>query len=146
MKSENKLNRVTKSGWMDRMKLAFVIAAIYIIFNIIGIGCPIKFITGISCPGCGMTRAVLATLRLQFHKAFYFHPLFFLVPFIFALYLFQDYLKPTLVKYIWAIIIIVFLVVYILRLLIIENDIVIIDIYSSSVLKFIQILFLGGER
>ena len=38
-------------------------------------GCPIRHITGIPCPGCGMTRACLAALRLDFGEAFRMHPL-----------------------------------------------------------------------
>lgn len=45
-----------------------------------GIGCPIKFISGICCPGCGMTRAVISALKLDFKEAFYYHPLWCLVP------------------------------------------------------------------
>ena len=44
-------------------------------------GCPFRFFFGISCPGCGMTRALLAALRLDFAAAFSYHPLFFLLPF-----------------------------------------------------------------
>lgn len=147
MNSENKVVKETKSGWKVRMRLAIIIVAIYIIFNIFGAGCPIKFLTGISCPGCGMTRAILAAIRLQFNEAFYFHPLFGLVPFMFALYLFEDYLKPIHVKYIWIVILVLFLVVYFLRLFIFKNDIVSIDIYNSSVIRFIQTInILGGER
>ena len=43
--------------------------------------CPFRFFFGISCPGCGMTRALLAALRLDFAAAFSYHPLFFLLPF-----------------------------------------------------------------
>lgn len=108
-------NCVTKETWsvlVGRIKLAFMIAVIYIVFNIIGIGCPIKFFTGISCPGCGMTKAVLAAIRLNFHEAFYYHPLFFLTPLIMVLYFFEDYLKPLYVKYLWGVISIAFLTVY----------------------------------
>lgn len=38
--------------------------------------CPFKFIFGISCPGCGMTRAFLALITLNLKDAFYYHPLF----------------------------------------------------------------------
>ena len=37
-------------------------------------GCPFRFFFGISCPGCGMTRALLAALRLDFAAAFSYHP------------------------------------------------------------------------
>ena len=39
-----------------------------------GIHCPIKYLLGISCPGCGMTRALLAALRLDFSAAFGYNP------------------------------------------------------------------------
>ena len=37
--------------------------------------CPFKFITGIPCPGCGMTRACLAVAKGDFPASFYYHPL-----------------------------------------------------------------------
>ena len=46
----------------------------------LGITCPIKWVTGVSCPGCGMTRAVVSLLRLDVAAAFYYHPLVFLLP------------------------------------------------------------------
>ena len=32
--------------------------------------CPLKLITGLDCPACGITRAALAVLRLDFQAAF----------------------------------------------------------------------------
>lgn len=50
---------------------------------LLDVGCVFRRITGIPCPGCGMTRAHLAALRLDFRGAFYYHPLWFLpVPLI----------------------------------------------------------------
>lgn len=134
----NHVTNKTWSGLVGRIKLAFMISVIYIIFNIIGIGCPIKFLTGISCPGCGMTRAVLAAIQLKFHEAFYYHPLFFLVPLIMVLYLFEDYLKPLYVKYLWGVISIAFLTVYFLRLFIFKSDIVSFDIPIHPMLKLVR--------
>lgn len=37
--------------------------------------CPIKIITGIPCPGCGMTRACIMAFY-DIKSAFYMHPLF----------------------------------------------------------------------
>lgn len=42
--------------------------------------CPIRQSIGLPCPSCGMTRAWLAFVRGDFGDAFYFHPLFLLVP------------------------------------------------------------------
>ena len=46
--------------------------ALYALF----FGCPFYRLTGIPCPGCGMTRAFLAAARLDFGAAFAYHPLF----------------------------------------------------------------------
>ena len=43
---------------------------------LLDIGCVFRLMTGIPCPGCGMTRAWLAALRLDFAAAFAYHPLF----------------------------------------------------------------------
>lgn len=37
---------------------------------------------GIPCFTCGMTRSFFSLLNLDFKKAFFYHPLFFLVPII----------------------------------------------------------------
>lgn len=45
-----------------------------------GRGCLFRNLTGIPCPGCGMTRAWLSALRLDILAAFQHHPLFWSVP------------------------------------------------------------------
>jgi len=42
------------------------------------IGCPIYRIFGVSCPGCGMSRAIFSMLKLDFVSAYRYHPLFLL--------------------------------------------------------------------
>ncbi|RIX51456.1 DUF2752 domain-containing protein [Paenibacillus nanensis] len=52
----------------------------------IGIPCVFHEVTGLYCPGCGMTRAALALLELDFGQAFRYNLLiFFLVP-LYAVY------------------------------------------------------------
>ena len=58
---------------------AIAIAIAYGGMFALGITCPIRFLTGISCPGCGMTRALLSALRMDFQAAFYYHPLWVLL-------------------------------------------------------------------
>lgn len=50
--------------------------------------CPLRAGFGIPCPGCGMARAWLAALRLDFAQAFRLHPMFWSVPVVavFVLY------------------------------------------------------------
>ena len=52
---------------------------------LLDIGCIFRLMTGIPCPGCGMTRAWLAALRLDYAAAFAYHPLFWVVPIAFVL-------------------------------------------------------------
>lgn len=51
------------------------VALVYIALEAVGVTCPIKFLTGISCAGCGMSRAWLALLRGDWAEALAFHPL-----------------------------------------------------------------------
>lgn len=43
-------------------------------------GCPIRNATGIPCPGCGMSRAWMAALRLDLAGAMEYHPMFWSIP------------------------------------------------------------------
>lgn len=54
--------------------------AMLVLLHVSGIGCPIRFATGVSCPGCGMTRAWLSVLALRLDLALAYHPLFWMVP------------------------------------------------------------------
>jgi len=47
-------------------------------------GCPIRALLGVPCPTCGMSRAALALLRLDFAASLRYHPL--LVPFSLSLW------------------------------------------------------------
>lgn len=53
-------------------------AMVYLLLGRLGVGIPCLFrrITGIQCPGCGNTRAVIALCRLDFAKAFASNPMF----------------------------------------------------------------------
>ncbi len=59
--------------------LAFLAVLLaYVLMQLVGITCPIKFVTGISCAGCGITRAWLSLLRGDLAAAMQYHPLFWL--------------------------------------------------------------------
>lgn len=54
------------------------IALFYLFLEALGVTCPIRFLTGISCAGCGMSRAWWALLHLDLSTALLMHPLFWL--------------------------------------------------------------------
>ena len=56
------------------------IAILVVVLQLLGVTCIIKHLTGISCPGCGMTRACMSALRLDFSAAFAYHPLWIALP------------------------------------------------------------------
>jgi hypothetical protein len=128
----------------EKLSVIFLIFIIYLFLNIIHIGCPIKYLSGISCPGCGMTRSVIAVLQLNFQHAFHYHPLFVLTPVMLLLFLFENYINPKLNKILWGSIITLFLITYIFRMVFGPRDVVQVDISSSKMLQFIYNI-LGGN-
>lgn len=65
---------------LDRKKIMSLLGVLGLCIGTIAlIGCPIKYVTGISCPSCGMTRAWYSVFQGDMQKAVYFHPLFFWV-------------------------------------------------------------------
>lgn len=66
--------KLAKTTW-EKATVVAVVAVFYITLEALGVTCPVKFLTGVSCAGCGMSRAWLALLRLDFAAAFHYHPL-----------------------------------------------------------------------
>lgn len=121
--------------------LLWAIAAVllvYGIFTVLGIGCPIKFITGISCMGCGMTRAWLSVLRLDFKSAFYYHPGFFLPPLVIIILYLKNKKIIKNYKFFMFTVIAIFVIIYFVRLIWSDNDIVVFQPENSLVSKIIQ--------
>ena len=87
--------------------------------KITGSICLIRGLTGIPCPSCGMSRAIIAVINGDIINAFKFHPLFWL-PFVLLLFLIfkRKYFKFTL-----FISIILLLTVYILRMIFLFPDV-----------------------
>ncbi len=97
------------------------------------IGCPIKFITGISCPGCGMTRALFSLLRLDVKSAVYYHPLVFVMPVIVIIILLRNKLGRGLFKIFTVFFIVLFIAVYICRMADAGNSIVQINLRNGLI-------------
>ena len=105
------------------------------------VGCPTRWLFRITCPGCGMSRALLNALMLHFPQAFHYHPLWPLAVVI-PIYAFLP--KPilgtakreTLLLYIGIGILVL---TYVIRLLL-KDPIVTIDLTNGIVYR----IFIGG--
>lgn len=106
------------NGWKRLwLALPILVGVAAVAFMYWAIGCPIRYFTGVCCPGCGMTRAVWSALCLDFPSALHYHPLVFLLPFAALFLLFQKKIPRRLFYAAWAGCIAAFLGVYLFRLL-----------------------------
>lgn len=108
----------------------------YLFLELMGVTCPIKFLTGVSCLGCGMSRAWLSLLRFDFAGAFYYHPLFAAPAIWIVIFLFRDRIKPSVFKAMLLITLILFGVVYLYRLIYFKSDVVVFDPTHSAFAHF----------
>ncbi len=70
--------------WKKHKVEIFIISgiiAVYAVLSVLGVAtCPSKVFFGIPCPGCGISRAFMSALQLDFAAAFEYNPLWILVP------------------------------------------------------------------
>lgn len=92
------------------------IALFYLLIESLGVTCPIRFLTGISCAGCGMSRAWAALLRLDLSTALRMHPLFWLPIPAAALLLDRDHISEKVRRAGLAVCVGLFGIVYFVRL------------------------------
>ena len=102
--------------------LCVVVFAYYLLTRFTG--CPFRFFFGISCPGCGMTRALLAALHLDFAAALSFHPLFFLLPLFLLGYYLDPWIDWSRHTFLFIFGIVLFVGVYLIRLLVLHDPVV----------------------
>ena len=120
-----------------------LIVVIYLVTCMLTTGCPIKFFTGISCPGCGMTRAYAALLKGDLTAAFGFHPLWPTAPFLFLYMMTEGLYSRRLSGILTISFTSMYFITYIIRLIFFRNDIIGIDLYNSFVVQLIIKIF-GG--
>lgn len=72
-----------------KLPLFGLCALLLVAWVMLRLPCPVRHLTGIICPGCGMSRAWLAVLRLDLAAAFRYHPWFWSVPVV-ALFVLYD--------------------------------------------------------
>ena len=65
--------------------LLSLLLLILILFHI-NIPCPINLVTGLHCPGCGLTRMLKAICEFNFYQAFRYNMLLFILMPFFSFY------------------------------------------------------------
>ncbi len=68
-----------------------------LMLHLLGIGCTIRWLTGIPCAGCGMSRALLELLQGHLREALAYHPLAPAVPPALILWLGREHL-PDMIR------------------------------------------------
>ena len=99
----------------------FSIGILYaLIFLKYGIGIPCIFheLTGLYCPGCGISRAIVSLIKLDFYQALRYNLLiFFLIPYI-CIYFFLKYIikgKKELPEWSLYLLLVIIIVYFIFR-------------------------------
>ena len=137
---DNKRNNRRKNERKELICAATAVVVLYTAMESIGITCPIKFITGISCAGCGMSRAWIALLHFNIHEAFMYHPLFFLPPVVVIVMLLKSKINIKIYKIIIFTIIIMFAIVYICRLIWSGDDVVVFEPQNNILFRIIRVI------
>ena len=129
-----------KSHRIEVITSVAAVVMLYVILESFGVTCPIKYITGISCAGCGMSRAWIALLHFNIHEAFMYHPLFFLPPVVVIVMLLKSKINIKIYKIIIFTIIIMFAIVYICRLIWSGDDVVVFEPQNNILFRIIRII------
>lgn len=66
-----------KDKKLQNIFIIILVVGLMILFGLYK--CPFKMLFGISCPGCGMTRALMALATLDFSAAIHYHPAVFVL-------------------------------------------------------------------
>ena len=111
------------------------VVVLYVILESFGVTCPIKYITGISCAGCGMSRAWIALLHFNIHDAFMYHPLFFLPPVVVIVMLLKSKINIKIYMFTIAG---AFVIVYLYRMFIGDGNVVVFEPQNNIVFRIIR--------
>lgn len=138
------VRQVNKCGAFAIIKkdyIPFVLALIPVSLFYLTLGCPIKFFTGISCLGCGMSRAAYSLLLLDIGQAIHYHPLIFVMPITAVVLLLRKRLPKKVCSVVFVVVAVMFVVVYLYRMFFLSDDVVCFAPDEGYVYKFLQYFY-----
>lgn len=78
------------SQWKTKLLFTAGYLLVVALLYLLRFPCVFQALFGVSCPGCGMTRAMIAALQLRFREAFAYHPMFWSMPILYLYFLLDD--------------------------------------------------------
>lgn len=106
--------------WSIRYVILVLAVYFLVVWKFCYSSCPFVMITGMPCPGCGLSRAGFSFLRGEFVRAWYFHPFIYGIFLLSFVFLIRRYLLHKEVRSLqkWLIILMAgMLVFYIYRMI-----------------------------
>ncbi len=88
------MKREQMKRMLPRLLLMGVLAVLLLIAVLLKTPCLFRSFTGVPCPACGMSRAWLAAFRLDIAGACRLHPMFWGIPVLGVLYIFDGFPIP----------------------------------------------------
>lgn len=122
--------------WAIILIIAYFALGKYFLYSL----CPMVVITGLPCPGCGLTRAGIRLLRLDFAGAFRIHPFIYPIVMYLGIFGWNRYIRKrragTGLKVLLGVIIILMLLFYVWRMLRYFPDEPPMSYYGGNLLRF----------
>lgn len=108
-----------RRSFLIRLLILLLCGGLLLIAVMANAPCLFRRMTGVICPACGMSRAWLAALRLDIATAFRYHPMFWSIPVLALLFLFDGKLmpKPWMNRALLAGLLLGFVICYVIRLI-----------------------------
>ena len=107
-----------KSIIFQHIKIIVIIITTMLLYDIVGISCPIRNLFGVPCPSCGMTRSLVALINFDFSLSLFYNPMTILTILLFLFTIHKDLLcKPKYSKIIILLSSSSIFIVYIFRLI-----------------------------
>lgn len=105
-----------RKSFFFRLVILFSLTLVLCMWVALDLPCPFRHFTGVPCPSCGMSRAWVAALKLDFASAFSFHPLFWSIPLLVIFFIFGDWAFQKSGKYLLLAFLFTYVICYILRM------------------------------
>lgn len=116
-----KAQSIFKMKWTqentNNVKILIVTGIILLIFYFLNIGCLVRNFLHFYCPGCGLTRAMLAFLHGDVVAAFNYHPCYGLVILAIPIFIFAPQMNKKVVDAFLIFSIIAVLSTYFIRII-----------------------------